>query len=605
MNLLSELRELFRPALEQLSPDKSKMADFLAMVKPAQNAEHGDYQANFAMPLAKLLKRKPPEIAQQIVHDVPKNDIVESMTIAGPGFINIRLKNEWFARQIQVMAADERLGIASAANPKTFIVDFSGPNVAKPLHVGHLRSTIIGDALARLLGFLGHDVIAQNHVGDWGTPFGMLIEQLLDERADVSPQEDRSAGDPGVPAGAETSDLNAFYRNAREKFDSSPDFARRARQRVVALQGQDPQTLGLWRELVGESERHFEDVYGLLGVLLGPQDTAGESIYEGQLADVIEELAAGGLIVESDGALVVFPAGFSGRDGEPLPLIVRKRDGAYNYATTDLAAIRYRVRELGASELLYVVGGPQRLHFEMVFAVAHEAGWLGAGVEARHVSFGSVLGEDNKMLRTRSGAPVRLVDLLNEAVERAGLILAERGVEGDDLGRLARAIGIGAVKYADLAVDREKDYAFSFDRMLSLEGNTALYLQYANARARSVLRRSGEDWASAGALVFDLRHPAERDLGLALARLPSAVDAALVDLKPHKLCTYLHGLAVAFSGFYETCPILTAADPRLRASRLGLSELTARTLELGLDLLGIEAPARLSDPPQRPSVRGA
>ena len=473
------------------------------------------------------------------------------------------------------------------------------------MHVGHLRSTIIGDALARLLGFVGHEVIPQNHVGDWGTPFGMLIEQLIDEHAtQASAGADRPATEAGAPSGQDSRDLNAFYRSAREKFDSSPEFAARARERVVALQAKDPETLSLWRELVGESESHFEEVYVLLGVLLGQDDTVGESAYEAQLADVVAELDAKGLIVPSQGALCVFPAGFVGRNGEPQPLIVRKSDGAYNYATTDLAAIRYRIRELGATELLYVVGRPQRDHFEMVFAVAREAGWLGPGAEARHVSFGSVLGEDNKMLRTRSGAPVRLADLLGEATERAGAILAARGVGETDLGRLARSIGIGAVKYADLSVDREKDYVFSFERMLSLEGNTALYLQYANARARSVLRRSGESLPSERAIVFDLREPAERDLGVALARLPSAIDAVLVDLKPHKLCTYLHGLAVAFSVFYESCPIL-AAEGGLRDSRLALCELTSRTLELGLGQLGIDAPPWLSDPPQRPSGAGA
>jgi arginyl-tRNA synthetase len=559
--------------------------------------EHGcDYQSNAAMALAKRLGRSSREVASELVEALEIEDLCEPPEVAGPGFINLRLRREWLAERLAQIGRDPRLGVPAAETPRRVVVDYSAPNVAKEMHVGHLRSTIIGDAAIRVLRFCGHTVIARNHIGDWGTPFGMLIEEMLEEGWRGP------AGGVRAERGDERSisDLNAFYKAARERFDGDPAFAERARARVVALQGGDPETLGLWRELVAESEAHFEEVYELLGVLLRAEDVVGESAYDEQLPEVVRELGKMGLAVESDGALCVFPEGFTGRDGEPLPLIVRKRDGGYTYDTTDLAAIRERVGELGASELLYVVGAPQRLHFEMVFAVAREAGWLGEGVSARHIAFGSVLGEDGKALRTREGEPVRLIDLLQEARARAAEVLAERTGEAD-LGEsapddaLARSIGIGAVKYADLSGDREKDYVFSFERMLALEGNTSVYLQYANARALSVLRRAGE----AGTGSFVLREEAEHELAVALLRLPAAIEAVLADYKPHRLCAYLHGLAVAFSGFYEACPILGAKDPALRASRLGLCELTSGVLTLGLGLLGIDAPARLAGPPGR------
>jgi arginyl-tRNA synthetase len=552
--------------------------------------EHGaDYQSNAAMALAKRLGRPPRELAADLVRALQVEDVSEPPVVAGPGFINLHLRREWLESRLTGLMGDPRLGVPTTDAPRRVVVDYSSPNVAKEMHVGHLRSTIIGDALARLLGFAGHDVIAQNHVGDWGTPFGMLIEHMLDE-----------GWAPGGGANANGShsitDLNGFYQAANEKYRDDPGFAARARERVVALQGGDPATLALWEELVAESEGHFADVYELLAVLLSNADVAGESTYQGQLADVVKELEDRRLAVYSEGALCVFPHGFTGREGEPVPLIVRKSDGGYSYATTDLAAIRYRTQELHANELLYVVGAPQRLHLEMVFQVAREMGWIDGEATARHVAFGSVLGEDHKMLRTRTGAPVRLVELLEEAVERAAAVLAERGME-DDRG-LARAIGIGAVKYADLSSDREKDYVFSWERMLSLEGNTSVYLQYANARARSVLRRARDEGAQTGQRIV-LEEPAERELAVALLRLPAAIDAVLVDYRPHRLCGYLYGLAVSFSGFYEACPVLTADEP-LRGSRLALCELSSRAITLGLAQLGIDAPERLSPPPAKP-----
>jgi arginyl-tRNA synthetase len=584
-----------------------------AVIREAAGGHGCDYQSNAAMALAKRAGIPSRELAGQLVAALAVEELCEPPSVAGPGFINLSLRVEWLQRRLGATLADSRLGVPVSERPRRVVVDYSAPNVAKEMHVGHLRSTILGDAVARLLRFVGHDVIPQNHIGDWGTPFGMLIEHMLDEGWEEQSGE-HSIGD-----------LGDFYKSARTKFDASPEFAERARQRVVALQGGDAATLELWRDLVGESERHFEEIYDLLGVLLGQGDIAGESTYGKSLAGVAEELVAKQLAVVSDGALCVFPAGFKGRDGEPMPLIVRKRDGGYGYDTTDLAALRHRVLDLGAEEIVYVVGAPQRLHFEMVFAVAREAGWVESEEQTHHVAFGSVLGEDGKMLRTREGAPVRLVDLLHEAQEHATQVLAERGVELQDSPDLARSIGIGAVKYADLSGDREKDYVFSFGRMLSLEGNTSVYLQYANARACSVLRRAEEpnpapgraeepdltgDLAAAcgsdqgegpraDGAEFVLLEPAERELALTLLRLPAAIESVLVDYKPHKLCTYLHGVAVAYSGFYEACPILTAEDPGVRASRLALCELTSRVLTLGLGQLGIDAPQRLSSPPPR------
>jgi arginyl-tRNA synthetase len=561
-----------------------------ALIREAARERGCDYQSNVAMGLAKRMGRPSREVAERLVEGLDILDICEPPEVAGPGFINLRLRGAWIERRLGELIVDPRLGVPLSEEPRRVVIDYSAPNVAKEMHVGHLRSTIIGDAIARLESFRGHEVIPQNHIGDWGTPFGMLIEHMIDEGWD------QTAGRSTAERHS-IEDLNDFYRAARVKFDADPRFVLRARQRVVALQGGEEATLSLWRDLVGESERHFGEVYGLLGVLLAPEDVVGESAYNDQLAQVVEELSAQGLVVESNDALCVFPAGFTGREGEPAPLIVRKSDGGYSYDTTDLAALRHRVRDLGANELVYVVGAPQRLHFEMVFAVAREAGWIKGDVAAHHVSFGSVLGEDGKMLRTRAGAPVRLVDLLHEAIDRAGRVLAERGAPEGDSGALARSIGIGAVKYADLAVDREKDYVFSFERMLALEGNTSVYLQYANARALSVLRRAAEAQGVGAEIV--IRHPAERDLAVAMLRLPAAIEASLHDSRPHKLCTYLHGVAVAFSGFYEACPILAAGDADLRASRLALCELASKVITLGLGLLGIDAPERLASPPAR------
>lgn len=566
-----------RAALDiEITPDQ-------ALVRPSNPERGGDYQCNAAMSLAKRLGRPSRGIGEAIAAAIDPAGVVETPTVGGPGFVNLRLRTEWLDAQLTGLTIDDRLGVPVAESPERVVVDYSGPNVAKEMHVGHLRATIIGDAIVRLREFLGHEVIRRNHLGDWGTPFGMLIEHLVDEGW--------TAGDEDAHS---ISDLNGFYQKARKKFDADSEFAERARRRVVALQGGDEATLALWRMLVAESQRHFEMVYRALGVKLTSADSYGESFYNPFLTDTIAELERAGLLRESDGALCAFPEGFAGREGEPVPIIVRKSDGGYTYGTTDLAATRYWTRDRDAADLLYVIGAPQRQHLAMVFATSTDAGWLDEHHRAVHVSFGSVLGADGRMLRTRSGDSVRLIELLDEAVERAAAVIAERSeLDEADRAGVARAVGIGAVKYADLSSARDKDYVFAWDRMLAMEGNTSVYLQYANARIRSVLRRADVAGARAGSAIA-VRQPAERALAVALLRLPAAVAATDRGHSPHTLCVYLYELATAFSGFYENCPILAdTTSQEERASRLALAALTSRALVLGLDLLGIEAPEKL------------
>jgi len=540
-----------------------------------------DYQANGAMALAKRLGRPPRDVAEEVAA-VVSLDGIATVEVAGPGFLNLVLDDGIIASAIAGIAADPRLGIDPATERHRVVLDYSAPNVAKEMHVGHLRGTVIGDSLARALRFSGHEVIARNHVGDWGTPFGMLIEHLCDIG------EDEAANELSV------GDLDGFYRAARSKFDADDAFKERSRQRVVSLQGGDPETLRLWRILVDESVRYFDGVYRLLGVGLTPEDVVGESSYNPMLDDVVRDLERAGLLVESEGAQCVFPAGFTNREGDPLPLIVRKSDGGYGYAASDLAAVRDRVSNLGCDRLYYVVGAPQAQHLEMVFAVAHEAGWVPEGTVTQHIAFGNVLGEDRKMLKTRSGVSLKLVDLLVEAVERADRALAERqaGYSDDERAILAEMIGIGAVKYADLSTERMRDYVFDWDRMLAFEGDTGPYLAYAHARIRSIFRRLDREGPDPAAAVT-LDTPQERALALELLRFQEALDAMLEWFAPHRLCNYLFGIAQTFTAFYEACPVLRAEDARTRESRLVLCDVTARTLEVGLSLLGIGAPDRM------------
>jgi arginyl-tRNA synthetase len=546
-----------------------------------RSSDRADYQANGALALSKQVQRPAPEVAADVVAAAELSDLCSEVEVSGPGFINLTLSDGFVAAQVGLLSQDARLSVPLAASPERVVIDYSAPNVAKEMHVGHLRSTLIGDALARVLAFLGHEVVRENHIGDWGTPFGMLIEHLLD------------VGGAARAESFSVRDLNEFYAAARRQFDEDAEFAERSRQRVVLLQGGDPETMRLWRVFVAESMRHAREVYDLLGVLLTEDDTVGESFYNPLLPVVVDELGAKGLLVEDDGALCVFPPGFENRQGDPLPLIVRKSDGGYGYPATDLACVRDRTARVGATRLVYVVGAEQSLHLRLVFAVATMAGYLSDADRAEHVGFGLVLGTDGKKLASRSGGSERLVDLLSEAVDRAALALKERDsdIAPERQAAVARALGIGAVKYADLSTERMRDYVFDYDRMLAAEGNTGPYLQYAHARIRSIFRRGAATPPPIGS-VPALGHPAERVLALQLLRFGEAVEATAETSSPSKLCTYLFDLATAFTGFYEACRVLVD-DEAVRASRLVLCELTARVLELGLSLLGMEAPEQM------------
>jgi arginyl-tRNA synthetase len=558
-------------------------------------SDRADFQANGALSLARLLGRPSREIADAVVAVARLDDLCERVETSGPGFVNLFLSTSFVERSVREMAADPALGVERSGAPERVVVTYSHPNVAKEMHVGHLRSTVIGDALCRMLEHLGHDVVRENHIGDWGTPFGMLIEHLLD------------VGEETAVAELTVGDLTDFYQAARASFDGDDAFKERSRRRVVLLQGGDPETLRMWRVLVEHSIAYFDEVYAKLGVLLTDDDVKGESFYNSMLPEVVKDLDAAGLLVEDGGALCVFPPGFTNREGDPLPLIVQKSDGGFGYAATDLACIRDRVDVVGATRMLYVVGAPQAQHLQMCFEVARMAGWMPVGTSALHVPFGSVLGTDHRMLRTRAGTSVKLVDLLDEAVSRAADAMAERGrdtdLAEDEQRAVARALGIGAVKYADLSTDRVRDYVFDWERMLAFEGDTGPYLQYAHARIRSIFRRAAEQTASpaigeagargGGVPGIVVRAPEERALSLSLLGYASAIRAAVEESSPSKLCAYLYSLASTFTTFYERCPVLRAPDTTTRRSRLALSETTARVLAEGLGLLGIQAPERM------------
>ena len=546
------------------------------LVLPARDPRHGDYATSAAMALARVLRQPPPALAEQLAAALDVDDLCEPPTVAG-GFVNLRLRPDWLAARVAAVLGDDRAGLEPVTHPERAVVDYSGPNVAKEMHVGHLRSTIIGDCLANVLELQGHDVLRVNHVGDWGTQFGILISHL---------EEVRPEGEPGM------TELLDLYREANRRADEDASFRERARARVVDLQSGEEGARRRWSAMVAASRSANDVVYELLGV--HGLEERGESSYAGDLAGVVEELEQKGLVVVDDGAKCVYVEGFANKEGEPLPLIVQKADGGYNYATSDLAALRRRVRDERAGVVLYVVDQSQSQHLEMVFAVGRQAGWVPDDVAVRHVPFGLVLGEDGKRLRTRSGDNVRLLDLLEEAVDRARSFVVARAEERgepvpDDLEAVARAIGIGALKYADLSTYRTSGYVFSFDRMLSLKGNTAPYLQYAHTRMRSILREGGEP--PPGTEVA-LAEEQELDLARRLAALPDAIDRVVADDAPNHLCAALHDLASAFNAFYERCPVLRAPEP-VRSSRLALCAATARALEVGLRLLGIDAPERL------------
>lgn len=557
------------------------------VLRPSQFA---DVQVNAALALAKQVGKAPRDVAAAIVDGLDLDGVAEKVEVSGPGFINVTFADTWLANLLADVEADERVGVP-AEESENIPLDYSAPNVAKEMHVGHLRTTIVGDSLARTLEHLGHNVVRQNHIGDWGTPFGMLIEHLLE------------VGEDSDEAGLLVTDPNAFYQAARTKFDtaekadpkgSAGDFDTRARARVVKLQAHDPETMEHWHRLVGLSKNYFNKVYSTLGVTLTDDDLAGESSYNDDLAAICEELEAKGIATMSDGALCVFLDGYTGREGKPVPLIIRKSDGGYNYGTTDLATIRYRVSQLKAHRVLYVIGAPQALHLNMVWDTARKAGWLPDDVTPVHVQIGNVLGDDRKILRTRSGASLRLMALLDEAVVKArGLIDETRpDLTDEQRGTIARQVGIGAVKYADLSVAHNSEYVFDLDRMVSLTGNTGPYLQYVVARIRSIFRQVVLDPAAQHAPIL-LDAPHERALAVQLLGFGDVVAEVGATYEPHRLCAYLFELAQAFSAFYENCPVLKAETDEVKESRLTLCALVLRVMTQGLTLLGLESPEQM------------
>ncbi|TQM33606.1 arginine--tRNA ligase [Nocardia bhagyanarayanae] len=580
--LLDHVAAAVSEAISRIRPDAAG-ADPVV-----RRSTHADFQANAALALAKRLQVEPIELAGEIAVALRASGTPElaSVQLSGPGFLNLTVSDRSIWNQVAARLADERLGVSASGRGTRVVIDYSAPNIAKEMHVGHLRTTIIGDSLARVLGFLGAEVIRQNHLGDRGTQFGMLI-QYLDEHPDAQWRHDDLTGDA-----SSVSALDGLYKAARAAFDADPRFADRSRARVVALQAGDPATLARWSEIVAESEKAFGEIYDRLHVLLTPEDYVGESFYNPMLAETIDELVGKGIVVDSDGALVFFSEEVTGPDDQPVPLMVRKRDGGYGYDTTDLATIRYRINTLAVDRLLYVTDSRQALHFQLVFEAARRAGWLTDDIAAEHIAYGTVLGPDGKPFKTRAGGTVRLLDLLDDAVAKARQVVAEKNPElpSAELDEIAEQAGIGAVKYADLSTSRVKDYTFDLDRMAALNGNTAVYLQYAHARIRSILRKADQPDATVNP---ELRlASAERALALALDAYGGTVDEVATTLEPHRLCGYLYDLARDFTTFYDNCPVLAAEEPT-RNNRLALCRLTARTLRHGLGLLGIAAPERM------------
>lgn len=537
-----------------LSARVAEVAGIDAELRPATRPQFGHYQTNVALRLANTAGRPPREVAAELVSAIDLDDLCEPLEVAGPGFINLRIRAEVLAKVASEVLADQRAGIGQVTQPSTVVIDYSSPNVAKQMHVGHLRSTIIGDCFTRVLRAQGHQVIPQNHIGDWGRQFGMLVEQILVEGLDVAALD---------LAGAE-----ALYQRANSHLKDSEEFADRARERVVKLQAGDPKTRQIWQQLIDVSLAGFNATYARMNVLLSDSDLAGESIYNADLAVVAEDLRARGIAKVDDGALVVFT------QGQDTPAIIRNAQGGFGYTCTDLAAIRHRVGDLGANRLIYVVGSPQEFHFRQVFTVARDAGYLPDSVVAQFVGFGQVLGPDGRKFSTREGTAVTLNSLLDAAEEQA-----------------APSIALAAIKYADLSSGLQKDYTFDAERMVATTGDTGPYLQYAHARVNQILRKAeveGYQYAS----VTVLEEPAEQQVALLLSRFGEVVAAVGETLQPHRLCGYLYDLATALSVFYEQCPVLRS-EGEVRSSRLALCAATKKVLASGLDLLGIEAPERM------------
>jgi arginyl-tRNA synthetase len=567
MNIRQHLESLISQALSRTSGQP----DCQALVAPSKSAQFGDYQANGVMGLAKKLGRNPRELGAEVIKNLDLGGIASKVELAGPGFINIFLSTDFLAKQLAALGQG-RL-VAPASRPQTVLIDYSSPNLAKEMHVGHLRGTIIGDAIARTFEYLGHRLIRHNHFGDWGTQFGMLITYMQDLPADRA-------------LVAELSDLESFYRAAKQRFDAEPAFAKRARENVVKLQSGDPTCLAQWSKFIDVSVAHCQELYERMDITLKPSDIVPESFYNDRLDSVVAALDRQGLLTESDGAKCVFLDEFKTKEGEPLPVIVQKTGGGYLYATTDLAAIRYRAQDLKAERILYVVDFRQSLHFQQVFAVARKAGFAGANCALEHLSYGTMMGKDGKPFKTRSGDTIKLVDLCEESVERAFALVSAKNPELSEADRrhIADIVGIAAVKYADLSKNRNSDYIFDWDSMLSFEGNTAPYMLYAYARIRSIFRRAELDPDAAYPVAVTA--PEEQALALKLLQFSETVELLAADCLPNQLCLYLYDLAGVFMRFYEACPVLKA-EGNERATRLGLCQLTAKTLKQGLNLLGI------------------
>ncbi len=565
MKLKQEVNQVIQAAFDEAGIDAAPIP-----VSEATKPEFGDFQFNGAMALAKKLGKNPREIAATIVEHLKTDGLIAKAEIAGPGFINLWLDDNWIATRSSEAVADARLGIGVKENPIKAVVDYSGPNMAKQMHVGHLRSTIIGDTLANLLEFLGDEVIRQNHIGDWGTQFGMLIAYLEET---------------GEESSVSLRDLEQFYKDAKKRFDEDPAFADKAREYVVKIQSGDSHCLGLWQKFIDISLGHCEEVYEKLGVNLSREDVRAESFYNDELPKVIDALKEAGKLQESDGAQCVF------LEGDEVPVIVQKGDGGYLYATTDLAALRYRAQVLGAKRISYVVDARQAGHFKQVFRVAKEAGFVPEDVKLEHVAFGTMMDKSGKPFKTRDGGTVKLIDLLDEAVERAKEAIKDKSdYTPEQIEALAKTIGIGAVKYADLSINRESNYIFDWDKMLSFEGNTSLYMQYAYARIQSIFRKYGKQPEGEIVIGDELEHR----LAMMLLRFEDVLERAAEDAAPSQITAYLYDLATLFMKFYERNPILKeGVAEETRQSRLQLANLTAKTIKQGLNLLGIDVVERL------------
>ena len=606
MNLLTQLRSLFEPTLTALAPDKAKVPDLLAAIKPSANADNGDYQANCAMAMGKALGQKPPDVAKALIVSLPANDVLDEPTVAGPGFINLRLKSDFIARAVQGIATDPKLGVTAVANPRTFVIDLSGPNVAKPLHVGHLRSTIIGDSLVRILRFLGHTVIGDNHLGDWGLQFGILIHGYKNFRDNAA-----FAADPVRELARLYIQINKQFKKEDEEDEGPTDdpLKKACQEETAKLHAGNPENVALWKSFIPACLEMLRPIYERLNVKI--DQALGESFYNPMLSGVVTDMLAKEIAFESKGAIVIpnakgiVPRTVEEQQCEEPPAIIRKGDGAFTYTTTDLATIKHRMESWKPDALLYVVGAPQALHFKTIFAQSRRWGYTDA--EFQHLAFGSMLGADRKPFGARKGGAVELMDLLDDAaklsLQKYEDSVAARRASGHKVyeatvaekAEIAEVVGVGAVKYADLSQNRTTDYVFDLDKMTATVGNTATYMQYAYARCRSIFREGGVDEARfrTNPPAVLLTHPAERALSLQLLKFPEAVENATADYLPHLITAYLWDLAKSYSVFFENCPVLKAESPELKDSRLLLVGLVGRVIKQALDLLGIRVVERM------------